>query len=138
MDMSNDQAEALAASGYEPPDVAGSSDRRAHARGQHPSFVAWFAEHIRLAGTVATVSVGIGAVIASFGFKVYGPGARVDQIAQQMASQDSVLAHHERRIDRLEQRDDFTSYLLCVVLRRSDPAAVPNECGPIISARRVP
>lgn len=130
--MDLDQADALASSGYAPPDV----DRRLAARS--PSFRRWMEDHLRLAASVASLGVVLGALVASFGFKVAGPGARVDALAARSSVTDSVLAQHARRLDRLESRDEFATYLLCVLIRRSDPTALPPECGPVIQSRGAP
>lgn len=42
------------------------------------------------------------------------------------------LAAVEGRVDKLESKVEFNSYLQCVQLRRSDPTLLPPGCAPII------
>lgn len=51
---------------------------------------------------------------------------------------ESAVQSADVRIQRLENSDTFKMYLLCVLVRRSDPAATPLECGDIIKQRGKP
>jgi hypothetical protein len=44
----------------------------------------------------------------------------------------------ESRVDRLERGLELLMYMQCVQLRRTDPAALPPGCEPVIQARGRP
>ncbi len=44
----------------------------------------------------------------------------------------------EVKVSGLEESQRFTNYLLCVQIRRTDPAAVPPGCDPILAAKVIP
>lgn len=40
----------------------------------------------------------------------------------------------ESRVTKLEQRQDLDSYILCMMVRRTDPLSLPPDCAPIEAA----
>lgn len=71
------------------------------------------------------VVMAIAALLLALGFTVSTPA----QGAKLLAARVSVT---ETRLDRLESKVEFNSYLQCVQFRRSDPTMLPTGCAPII------
>lgn len=44
----------------------------------------------------------------------------------------------ETRVSGLEESQRFTNYLLCVQIRRNDPAGVPPGCAPVLDSKERP
>lgn len=42
----------------------------------------------------------------------------------------------EEKVSGLEENSRFTNYLLCVQIRRNDPAGVPPGCAPVFEERK--
>jgi hypothetical protein len=45
------------------------------------------------------------------------------------------ITANTKRIEALESRLTLTNYMLCVQLRKNDPASLPSDCSPIFDAR---
>jgi hypothetical protein len=87
----------------------------------------------------------VGFVCTAGGYTVAAIGAprEVVKLRAEVHSSDSVrdirvariegsIQVGEGRLQRLENSDTFKMYLLCVLVRRTDPNATPPECGAII------
>lgn len=44
----------------------------------------------------------------------------------------------DARVSKVESRQDMESYILCVMVRRTDPESTPPDCAPIIKSRGAP
>lgn len=87
----------------------------------------------------------VGFVCTAGGYTVAAVGAPRDvvKLRAEVHSSDSIrdirvariegsIQVGEGRLQRLENSDTFKMYLLCVLVRRTDPNATPPECGAII------
>lgn len=48
------------------------------------------------------------------------------------------LSSIDERVGKLERREEMRDYILCVMVRRTDPNASPPGCDPIIERGRRP
>lgn len=77
---------------------------------------------------IGTILVAIAALIGALGFVITSPGKRFDDY-------NTRLTRVELRADSAAEQQRFANYMLCVLIRRSDPAAVPPGCAPITDPR---
>lgn len=80
---------------------------------------------------IGTILVAIAALIGALGFVVTSPGKQIEAINVR-------VTRVELRADSAAEQQRFANYMLCVLIRRSDPAAVPPGCAPITGPRSVP
>lgn len=83
---------------------------------------------------VGLMGLGAGA-LAAIGWRSTSPASALAAIGNRVDTNSGRITHLERRVDTLETQQSFTNYLLCVQLRRTDPAAVPPDCAPIFQSR---
>lgn len=67
----------------------------------------------------------IAAIIAALGFSMNSPGRRIDAL-------DVRVTRVELRADSSAENQRFANYMLCVLIRKSDPASVPPGCPPTV------
>lgn len=63
------------------------------------------------------------AIIAALGFSLNSPSKRIDAL-------DIRLTRVELRADSAAEAQRFANYMLCVLIRKTDPASVPPGCPP--------
>jgi hypothetical protein len=73
------------------------------------------------------VILAMAAIVVALGWTFNSPGKR-------LAAVEARITKNEKSIDALTEQLRFTNYLQCVQLRRSDPAAVPPGCAPVIES----
>lgn len=70
-----------------------------------------------------TVAAIVAAIIAALGFSLNSPSKRIDAL-------DVRLSRVEQRADSAAEAQRFANYMLCVLIRKTDPASVPPGCPP--------
>lgn len=96
--------------------------------------------------TVATVASLATFVFTNLGFRVTGTPQEIAALNTKVARNDSLTNLRLLRVEQqLSQRADdirelqesvrFLSYVVCIQIRRADPAAAPPGCDPIIRSR---
>lgn len=103
-------------------------DRRGSSRppgdGQKP----WL-RRVTLSDVIAAIAL-LGMVLSVIGWRAYSP----QQLAGQISAEAIARVALERRVDSLANQQQFTNYMLCVLVRRTDPLAVPATCSPVSKA----
>jgi hypothetical protein len=84
-------------------------------------------------------------VLGALGFSVGTPrkavttlNSRIDTDSSRVTFLETRVNNVSARVDTLYQKADFTNYLLCVQIRRTDPASTPPGCDPLIQTWRHP
>lgn len=99
--------------------------------------------HLRITASGLALAIAFGTVIggvgSALGFKRYGPPEQIAEVRSHVVDLDTTvrarigrveLTHTQIQNDIAAMRNtqEFQSYLLCVILRRTDGAAVPAQC----------
>lgn len=96
--------------------------------------------------TVATVASLLTFLFTNLGFRVTGTPQEIAALKAKVARNDSLTDARLARVEQtlalraddirdLQQSVRFLSYVVCIQIRRADPAAAPPGCDPIIRAR---
>lgn len=100
-------------------------------------------KHFRATASILALAIAFGTIVggvgSALGFKRYGPPEQIAEIRQDVAKQDSLVTARIGRVEAaaaqvqtdltaMRNNQEFHSYLLCVILRRTDNAAVPRQC----------
>lgn len=94
-----------------------------------------------MVGSLLAMAGGVGGAL---GYRVAGPGSDVKAVRVTL---DTYMDSTEKRIEAIRirvavndsvlrdavERQKFQSYLLCMLLRRTDQSALPDGCSPIIN-----
>jgi hypothetical protein len=107
-------------------------------------YESWVRRLIVHRGKLALVVGLTSSLFTAAGFRVYGPGHDVAELRSSLVKRDTVAmlraVHAEESIAALALRTSaleadaaFKNFLLCMILKRTDATAVPQNCGPIIS-----
>ena len=97
----------------------------------------------KIIGAVAALCTFMGGLISTAGWRAYGPPQELSAFRAEARAADSGIvkrvsrleeggAERQERIRKLEEQDEFKMYLLCVIVRRTDPEATPPKCGSVI------
>lgn len=96
---------------------------------------------MHIAKGVVIVS-GAGAILvsaaAALGFRSDSPKETLERMNHRVDSNVVRITSLERRLGDLENKQNFTNYLLCVQMRTTNPVMLPSDCAPIIQARTAP
>lgn len=99
--------------------------------------------HIKATSTALAIALALGTLVggigSALGFKRYGPAEQVHEVRVQVSRLDSAMNVRVTRlevsttkvnadVEKIRTDQEFHSYLLCVILRRTDGAAVPPRC----------
>jgi len=79
-----------------------------------------------------------GAASSTLGLRLWGAPQDVAALTTRVQKLEDGARETIDRIRALETASHFQSYLVCVQLRRTDPAALPPDCTPIIQSRGTP
>lgn len=80
-------------------------------------------------GGVVTLASVIGGIMAFLGARIVGPGAEIAELRQAMTNLATTQSTTDIRLRRLEDALSLYTYLMCVQIRRTDPAAIPAQCS---------
>lgn len=107
--------------------------------------------HLKATASILTIAVMVGGIIGGMasimGFKWFGPAQQVQALSSHVTSLDSAMNVRVTRLEvaaiasgasiqalkdtvnLIKSEGQFNSYLLCVVVRKVEPSAVPGKCG---------
>jgi hypothetical protein len=101
------------------------------AAGTSPSLVGALSRKLTVKDLM-TGLVAIAAVIGALGWSFSSPQKQISMLSVATAARFDSTNHrvgaNEHRLETLEEQQRFSNYMLCVLVRRSDPAAVPPDC----------
>lgn len=126
-----------------------SEDRRSPPRTERRGLWARVKEIGAVAGLAVTAGTLLGGAAVTMGFRLQGPPQDIAAVRVEYKSGDSAIVVRvirledgamsmANRLGSLEQKVDFSTYIQCVTLRRTDPAMLPPGCTPIIQSRGGP
>lgn len=95
----------------------------------------WWRRPISFGEITAALAL-LGTLLTSMGWHYLPASRAVDIESLARATADTALRRdverNTHRLDSLANRLEFTNYLQCVQLRKTDPASLPRDCAPII------
>lgn len=96
-----------------------------------------FLRSLRLADALSVLAFAA-ALLTALGWRYYSPAH--EELERKLAdsTQNVRIMENSKRIDDLSARLQFTNYLQCVQLRKTDPVSLPSDCAPIILQRARP
>jgi hypothetical protein len=80
--------------------------------------------------SIRDVIIALVAIGAALGFTVSSPAKVVVELKAADVAIGARVTTNEKAIATLGEQQRFNSYLLCMLIRRSDPTATPPDCEP--------
>ena len=89
-------------------------------------------------GDALSVLAFAAALLTALGWRYYSPAHEEQERKLADSTLNVRVNENSKRIDALSARLEFTNYLQCVQLRKTDPVSLPSDCAPIILQRARP